>query len=126
MRERSEDQGKSNSGQTEEHDEEREADPDFRQRVAELGYYKILGDPQGSFAEAMREFGVDLEALQSLVVRFDRRGDTFTLELSREAAVGGVRFACVVTGKLREGGLDDLKGAEDDRGPVDRYPPPKR
>ncbi len=126
MHERADDRAKSDSSHTDERDEDDERDPDFRQRVAQLGYYRILGDPQAAFAEAMREYDIDLESLQSLVVRFERDGDRFTVEFSREVVVGGVRFSKVVTGKLFKCGFDDLKGAENDRGPVGRFPPPTR
>jgi hypothetical protein len=122
MRERADERA---SGEAEHTEDEQEVEQeDFRQRAAQLGYYQILGDPAQAFMEALRQAGLDLEALKSAVLKFEREGDQFTLELSREVTVGGVTFGRVVKGLLTEGALEKLEGVQGAEGRVARYPKP--
>jgi len=122
MRDHVDERASGDFGHTEETDEEQEG-PDFRQRAAQLGYYRILGDPAEAFAELMRQLGLDLDALRDAVVRFERDADAFTLELSRPVTVGGVVFGQAVRGRVGDGALEDLEGVEDERGSIGRFPP---
>ncbi len=107
-------------------DEEEEQQPDFRQRVAQLGYYLILKEAGQALQEALKEFGVDLEELVAHAVKFERDGDTFTLELARELFINGVRFGKVIEGRLTEGALEELDGVTKDGEDLATWPPPPK
>ena len=121
MRERADERSSGDSGH--EVTEEEEERDDFRQRVAQLGYYKILGDPRETLADALRQAGLDLPELKGAVLRFDRDGDRFTLELSREVVIAGVTFGRMVKGTLGDGALEELAGVTSRDRPVGRFPP---
>ncbi len=115
MRDRSEEQGRAQLG-AEEEAEDKDVDPHIamHQRLAQLGYYQVLGDLGEQAITAFAEAGVDLTGLAEYVVDFqtDPEG-AFRMELSRsvEVQVGAVvmSLAKVITGRLASG-LCELAG----------------
>jgi hypothetical protein len=100
-------------------EEEEAPQPDFRQRVEQLGYYRIFAEAGGRFAEALEKLGLPIaDAFRDVVKSFRLDGDgRFELTLAQPVHVStadGARltFGQYVKGHLGDDRLEALQGVQ--------------
>lgn len=93
--------------------------PDFRQRAEQLGYYRILAEAGGRFADALEKIGLPIaDAFRDAVKSFRLDGDgRFELTLAQPVHVStatGARltFGQYVKGNLGDDRLEQLQGVQ--------------